>query len=178
MRFLISLLPLMLSACVGSSTPPEPQPTTRPVVQPAPVPPPPVTMTQPKGHWTDWPITPGDWVYRADERGSIGYFGETGKNAIVTLRCDKARGRMYLSRAGALIEPQITVRTSSASKTLPAASAGGNPPFVAAELMPLDPILDAITYSRGRISIEAGGHMNIAIPVWAEIGRIIEDCRA
>jgi hypothetical protein len=178
MRFLICLLPLILSACAGSGTPPEPQPTTRPVVQPAPVAPPPPTMAQPTGHWTDWPITPGNWVYRKDERGSIGYFGETGQNAIVTLRCDKARGRIYLSRAGALIEPQVMVRTSSMSKALPAASASGEPPYIAAELATLDPILDAMAYSRGRFSIEAGGHVGLAIPTWAEIGRIIEDCRA
>ncbi len=177
MRLLLCLLPVMLSGCVGSSTPPMPQPTTRPLEQVTPAAPVPVADIQPKGHWTDWAITPGNWVYRKDDRGSIGFFGQGGQNAIVTLRCDKARGRIYLSRAGVANGPDMIVRTSATSKTLPAASAGGNPPYVAAELATLDPILDAMAYSRGRIAIETSGHSNIAIPAWAEIGRIIEDCR-
>jgi hypothetical protein len=48
----------------------------------------------------------------------------------------------------------------------------------AAEIAPTDPILDAMALSRGRIAIEADGTQPIAIPSWAEITRIVEDCRA
>jgi hypothetical protein len=170
----------MLASCAGavpeSALPPLAAPQSKPI--PKPLPPTPAQLVQPEGHWTDWPITPGNWVYRKDDRGSIGYFGETGKNAVVTLRCDTSRGRIYLSREGTMLGPEIMVRTSSTSKAVPAASAGGTPPYVASELSPVDPILDAMAYSRGRVSIEASGHSKIAIPAWAEISRIIEDCRA
>jgi hypothetical protein len=172
----------MLSGCAGAipESAPRPMDIRAPKPNPNPVPPPTPAprVVQPQGHWTDWPITPGNWVYRQDDRGSIGYFGETGKNAVVTLRCDKSRGRIYLSRAGTLMGPEIMVRTSATSIALPAAAAGGTPSYVAAELSPVDPILDAMAYSRGRISIEASGQQMIAIPAWAEISRIIEDCRA
>ncbi len=171
---------ILLAGCSGAipeSTPPPlarpPIAAPKPVVQPAAP-----KAVQPDGHWTDWAIAPGNWSYRKDERGSIGFFGEAGKNALVTLRCDKARQRIYLSRAGNAVEPQIQVKTSATSKVLPAASTGANPPYVAAELSAMDPILDAMAYSRGRFTVEAGGHTPLAIPAWAEIGRIIEDCRA
>jgi hypothetical protein len=118
----------------------------------------------------------GSWVYRRDERGSIALYGNPGADALVTLRCDKGRRALFLSRAGAAASG-ITVRTSSSLKSLSAQPTGGQPPFVASEIAPTDPILDAMAYSRGRIAIEAGGLASIAIPVWSEIGRVVEDCR-
>jgi hypothetical protein len=40
-----------------------------------------------------------------------------------------------------------------------------------------DPILDAMAFSRGRILVEAEGQQPIILPSWAEIARIVEDCR-
>jgi hypothetical protein len=94
----------------------------------------------------------------------------------VTLRCDKGRGRLFLSRAAGS-GGTITVRTSSASKDLAAQPTGGQPPYVAVELTPTDAVLDAMAYSRGRIAVEVPGAQNILIPVWSEIGRVVEDCR-
>jgi hypothetical protein len=181
-RFGIFAILLVLGGCAGAIPESKPQPMDgqglkpRPVVQPV-TPAPAPRPIQPEGHWTEWPLARGNWVYSRDNRGSLGYFGETGKNALVTLRCDKARNRIYLSRAGELQQPQIQVKTSSTSKVLTAASAGGTPSYVAAELSTLDPILDAMAYSRGRFTVEASGHQPLAIPAWAEISRIIEDCR-
>jgi hypothetical protein len=180
MRLIISLLApaMILAGCAGAIPESAPPPLQKPVATPVPATPLPARVVQPDGHWTEWLITPGNWVYRQDDRGSIGYFGETGKNAIVTLRCDKARKRIYLSRAGSAIGPQMQVKTSASAKVMSAASAGGNPSYVAAELSPVDPILDAMAYSRGRFTVEASGHQPLAVPAWAEISRIIEDCRA
>lgn len=172
------LIAFALSSCVGppqERTPPIQPPAARPVVTPAPAPAKPVAA-QPQGHWTDWPMASGGWVYRSDDRGSIALYGAQGGDAIVTLRCDKGRGRVYLSRAGSN-SGTMTVRTSSTSKAVTAQSTGGNPAYAAVEMMPTDPLLDAMAYSRGRIALELSGAQNIAIPVWSEIGRIIEDCR-
>ena len=57
------------------------------------------------------------------------------------------------------------------------APTGGALPFIATEIMPRDPILDAMIYSRGRIALEVTGQMPLAIPSWPEIGRVVEDCR-
>ena len=162
-----------LAAC---SAPPPP-----PVQPPAPVPAakiitPVQTSQEPAGAWTDWPLASGDWTYRRDARGSIALFGQTGANALVTLRCDTARRAVFLSREGRSVGT-IVVRSSSTMKELMGAPTGGTPPYIAAEIAPNDPILDAMAFSRGRIAINVAGQQPIAIPSWAEITRIVEDCR-
>lgn len=62
-------------------------------------------------------------------------------------------------------------------KSLPASQASTTPAYYAAEIMPRDPILDAMAFSRGRFAVEAGGLRSMAIPNWAELGRVVEDCR-
>ena len=146
-----------------------------PAEMPAPAPPRPA-IQQPSGHWTDWTMAAGAWVYRRDERGSIALYGTPGADALVTLRCDKARARLFLSRASDG-GGTMTVRTSSTSKAISAQPTGGKPAYAASELAVGDPILDAMAFSRGRIAFELTGALNIAIPVWSEIGRVVEDCR-
>ena len=147
-----------------------------PVEKPAPLPTRPA-IQQPTGHWTDWALAAGGWVYRRDERGSIALYGTPGADALVTLRCDKTRARLFLSRASD-VGGTMTVRTSSTSKPLMVQPTGGKPAYAASEIGVSDPILDAMAFSRGRIALELNGAPNIAIPVWSEIGRVVEDCRA
>jgi len=40
-----------------------------------------------------------------------------------------------------------------------------------------DPGFDWIAYSRGRVSLETAGAPRLIVPVWAELVRVIEDCR-
>jgi hypothetical protein len=164
---------VVLSAC---SAPPPP-----PVPQPAPLPKPVIvtpvqTSQEPTGEWVDWPLSPGDWVYRQDQRGSIALFGPAGANALVTLRCDKTLRKVFLAREGRSVGA-IVVRSSSAMKEFAGAPTGGTPPYIATEIATSDPILDAIALSRGRIAINVAGQQPLAIPSWAEITRIVEDCR-
>jgi hypothetical protein len=135
----------------------------------------PPAPAQPDGNWTDWPLAAGDWVYRQDERGSIALFGPPNTDALVTLRCDRAQQRIYLARAGSGTG-NIVIRSSSAMKEFVGAPTGGMP-YIATEIMPRDAILDAMIYSRGRIAIIVAGQTPLAIPSWAEIGRVVEDCR-
>lgn len=134
-------------------------------------------ILQPAGHWTDWPMEAGVWTYRRDERGSIALYGVVSNDALVMLRCDKARGRIFMSRA-ASTGGSMMVRASSTSKAIPTGPSGSQPPYVGSELAVNDALLDAMAFSRGRIALELVGTQNIAIPVWSEIGRVIEDCRA
>lgn len=164
---------LALSAC----TAPPPPPASQPAPAPKPIPVAPPVQPKPAGEWIDWPLAAGDWVYRRDERGSIALFGPPGQNATITLRCDTARRRIYLAREGAGASGRIIVRTSSTFKELAATPTGATPAYLAAEISPADPILDAIALSRGRVAVEADGQPPIAIPSWAEITRVVEDCR-
>lgn len=172
MRISVLLL-IALAACSAPPPPPAPQapPPAKSVVV---APPPPVA--QPTGDWTDWPLAAGDWVYRQDERGSIALFGVPNADALVTLRCDRARQRVYLARAGSGAG-NIIIRSSSTLKEFAGSPTGGTLPYVATEIGPRDAILDAMIYSRGRIAIEVSGQTPLAIPSWPEIGRVIEDCR-
>lgn len=119
----------------------------------------------------------GDWVYRRDDRGSIAVFGPTGQNAVVSLRCDLQNRRIYVLREATAPGQRIVIRTSSATKEFAAKPTGATPAYLASEIMPTDAILDAMAFSRGRILLETEGHPPIILPAWAEIARIVEDCR-
>ncbi len=135
-------------------------------------------LVQPEGNWIDWPITQGDWVYRQDERGSIALFGKADQDALLTLRCDKDQNSLYFARAGdSKIGAKMTIRTSHTRKTYPATALGDTPAYVAIAIKADDRILDALIYTRGRFAIEMDGLLSVAIPSWAEIGHVIEDCR-
>jgi hypothetical protein len=164
-----------LAACAVPQ--PAPRQTNVPLSRPV-VPPPPVISSAPQSSsWIDWPIAPGYWVYRQDDRGSIALFGPANADATMTLRCDRGRQRLYLARASSMAAATMTIRTSATLKSFAAVPAGGNPPYLATEIMPTDRILDAIASTRGRIAIEINGMPAIAVPIWSEVPRVIEDCR-
>lgn len=127
--------------------------------------------------WNDWPFAVGDWVYRRDDRGSIAVFGPADQNAVVSLRCDLQNRRIYLSREATAPGQRIVIRTSSSMKEFVAKPTRGTPVYLASEIMPMDAILDAMAFSRGRILLETDGHPAIILPTWTEIARIVEDCR-
>ena len=177
----------LLSACVPASTPPSsggagqasaPRPTPQPAPQPQPAPlpqptPAPVYQTD----WTYWPVTPGDWVYRQDERGSIALFGPLGADALVTLRCDTGRRMLYISRQGQVGSgAQMTLRASQGMQSFAMMQVNGTN-YAAAAIQPNDPMLDKMAYSRGRFVVEVTGLSPLKLPNWAEVSRVIEDCR-
>jgi hypothetical protein len=125
--------------------------------------------------WNDWPVTPGDWVYRQDAKGSIALYGPAGADALMTLRCDRGRSTFYLSVRGPA--NSATVRTTSLTRSIPLQSTGGDAGYVASALTPSDSLLDAMAFSRGRFVIAPAGQAPLVVPPYAEIGRVIEDCR-
>ncbi len=130
-----------------------------------------------QGDWTYWPVTPGDWVYRRDERGSIALFGVPGQDALATLRCDTGRNMLYFSRSGNLMGPvQMTLRASQGLQSYTASPITGSA-YVATAIAPGDPMLDKLAYSRGRFAVEVDGLAPLKLPSWAEVSRVVEDCR-
>lgn len=169
-----ALLALAACAAVPEATPPAPPlPVPVPAPPPAPAPAPPLSAD-----WRDWPLTPGNWAYRQDARGSIALFGVPGADAELTLRCDRQRSRLYLSRRLAAPAPlALTLRTSSMARPLRMVPVGGDAGYVAVELPVRDAAIDAMGFSRGRFVLEGGGQPTLVIPAWAEILRVAEDCR-
>lgn len=179
----VSLVPLtiaaMLASCTAPAIVPEPaRPVPVPSPTPAPLPPQPIPTPPPvaAADWRDWPVTPGNWVYRQDDRGSIALFGRVGEDADLTLRCDRNRMRVYFSRRGEAAGP-LVIRTSSTLRSVDAMPTGGTPAYVAADLAPRDPLLDAMGHTRGRFVVEMAGVPALVVPAWGEILRVIEDCR-
>jgi hypothetical protein len=178
MKFLLPLaLSLTLAAC--ESRPALQAPAPRPAL-PA-VAPKPAPLAVPTGtNWQDWPTTAGDWAYRRDERGSVALFGMAGANADFLIRCDRAARKIFLSRNGAFGDGdsgRLTLRATTGLQTYPVANTGSTPPYISAQLAPTDPQLDAIAFSRGKFLVSVKGGVDLVVPSWAEVGRVVEDCR-
>ncbi|QIG81331.1 hypothetical protein [Stakelama tenebrarum] len=173
-----------LTGCSGPRIIPaaaEPLPVPTPVATPSPVPAatPTPAVALPTGDWRDWNVTPGDWVYRQDGRGSIAMYGRPGQAADFTIRCDRSNGRIIFGRhiaAAPAAAMAFTVRTSSMMQELLFQPVAGEP-YVAAMLGPRDPLLDAMGFSRGRFIVEGSGLYPLVLPAWAEVHRVVEDCR-
>ncbi|MBW6527293.1 hypothetical protein KZ813_10620 [Sphingomonas sp. RHCKR7] len=160
---------MLVAGCVPQVTPPPPAPapTPAPVPAPAPTPPP----APPAADWQDWPRTPGTWRYARAPGGSTASFGAGA--AVVTARCDRDARTVTLTRVGGVPAP-FTIRTSATARTLPAAAVAGG---AAATLAASDRLLDAMVFSRGRFTLEQPGAAPLVLPPWAELARVIEDCR-
>lgn len=157
-----------LSCCSPPEAPPAPAP--RPAPQPVPTPPPPPPAP---ADWRDVPLTPGNWSDLENGADKVAAFGTSPAAPIVALRCDAASRSVTLTRSGATAGG-MTIRTSSVSRTLTASPSGGG---LAASLPSQDPLLDAIAFSRGRITIETTGQPMLVLPAEPEPARLVEDCR-
>ncbi len=74
----------------------------------------------------------------------------------------------------------ITIRTETTDRTLAAQVGVGpdaGPRFTIATLQARDPLLDAMALTRGRFAVETKEMPNLYLPAWAEVTRVIEDCR-
>jgi hypothetical protein len=164
----------MLAACtvVPPSAPP---PVPPPPPAPPPPPPPPPVVIEPERPWDVASLTPGDWRY---ETGAALFTDPAGRRVAV-LRCDRATRQVMLSISGSspAPSPAVTIRTTSG--TLAWSGVAGTPgnPSVEITRPARDAGFDWIAYSRGRIAIEVQGMARLILPVWAEVSRVIEDCR-
>ena len=168
------LAPLALAGCVAAPAP-APSPPPAPV---APPPSPPVAAPAPRD-WRDVPQTPGDWRYAPLANGSEARFGAVGGEALVVLRCDRAASTVTLYRAGSAQGP-VPASITTSSDMRPASAmpvAGASPQMVALAFAAGDRMLDAIAFSRGRFVVDVNGLPVLTLPAWAEVGRVVEDCR-
>ncbi|MPT48465.1 MAG: hypothetical protein E2598_08625 [Sphingobium sp.] len=165
---------LLLAGCVGA---PKDAPTPPPAARPVPPPPSPAL---PKD-WRAWPVAKGDWSYQKGKDGSIAAFGEPGKPMLVVFRCESATRRIHMLRTTphpAQPGSQMVIHTSYGSVQWPiAVETNVTDGYVGAVRASNDAVLDQIAFSRGRFAIEVPGTTPISVPNWAEITRVIEDCR-
>lgn len=163
----------LLAACTPTVRPPAPAPVPKPTPTPAPAP----VRSPYVGDWRDWPVTPGNWVYRpAGSRGSSAQFGVAGQPAQFAIQCDPSAHRIILSRAAAT-GTMMTVRTSAMARTLTTTASSDAAAVQFAVVASDDPLLDAMAFSRGRFIIELSPLSPLVVPAWSEVSRVIEDCR-
>ncbi|MCJ2179554.1 hypothetical protein [Novosphingobium album (ex Hu et al. 2023)] len=158
----------MLGGCVPQ--PPKPAPTPAPTATARPTPQP--VPAAPSPDWRDRPETPGNWNWALSDSGSDAVFA----NGHFIMHCDPARQTITLLRSASSASGQVTmtIRTSETVRSLPAVPVAGG---VGVTLSARDPLLDAMAFSRGRFAVEAAGTPPLYIPSWAEVSRVIEDCR-
>ena len=118
----------------------------------------------------------GDWTYAAGKDGSEATFSNAGGQPQLTIRCMRSTRRVSLLKSAVSAAPSLWVWTSSQKKSLPATYDAASA-RVSADLQAYDPMLDAIAASRGRIGFSSSGLAALIVPPWAEVGRVIEDCR-
>ena len=173
-------LTFALAACIPPSPEPSPAPERTPAAQDA-VPEISLPAAGPDpayANWMDAPRTPGDWSYSREAGGSVARYGEPQRETRFAMRCDRANGRIVLSRAAlnASGATTMTIRTETADRSLQAQPTR-DPLEVMASVEIRDPLLDAMALTKGRFAVETAGDPNLYLPAWAEVTRVIEDCR-
>ena len=171
-------LTFAIAACVPAPRP-APAPAPEPVViRPTPTPTP-LPVPQPSfADWMDAPRSAGDWSYRAQSGGSVAQFVEAGGAAQFAMRCDADSNAIVLTRTSQATQPvPLRIRTETVDRIVTAQPAGAAGAAVAIALTARDPILDAMALTKGRFAIEAQGTQTLYLPAWAEVTRVIEDCR-
>ena len=159
--------------------PPAPAPAPAPVATQAPAPRPvPV-----ESDWIDRPQTPGDWSYTAEAGETLALFGPPGATRLV-LACNPGTRQVSLVRplsAARQGEVAMRISTETVSRPLMAKSVAGSPAQAPARAIATldanDPLLDAMAITRGRFAVEVEGEQGLYVPAWAEVTRVIEDCR-
>ena len=118
----------------------------------------------------------GDWTYAATTDGSQAVFANSSGQAQMTIRCTKSTRRVALLKPASSASPSMWIWTSSRKQSSPA-TYDASTAQVSVELGPYDPLLDAIASSRGRVGLSTSGLEVLVVPPWADIARVIEDCR-
>ncbi len=98
------------------------------------------------------------------------------------LTCDSASRQILIER---LVPPgtisaelALFVRASGMERQLRVVRRSPPATSLVAQLAVGDPLLDAMAFSRGKFVFAGAGLPDLVLPSWAEVSRVIEDCRA
>ena len=119
----------------------------------------------------------GSWSYRAIAGGSEAAFADLAATRRLVVRCNRAARTVSVGRPGvAKAAPALAIWTSTVSRSVPSRFLPTGE--LVADIASADTLLDAIAFSRGRFATGAAGVPMVAVPVWPEVSRVIEDCRS
>ncbi len=129
----------------------------------------------------DAALTPGAWIYQdfGPGNGKRALFADPGDSFYFSLTCvTQPNGpEILFTRTGrpAKRDLAMTIRTETAQRVLMARQA--TPAIIAVAVPASDRLLDAMALSKGRFAVEVEGEAPLILPSWAEVSRVIEDCR-
>ena len=107
-------------------------------------------------------------------------FGLGPRISELMLRCDRGTGTVSIARPTQFsVRPDYTmqVQTETTTRQLQAEPLQGERRLAIAQLPAGDPLLDAMAITKGRFALEVEGEPTLYVPAWAEVTRVIEDCR-
>jgi hypothetical protein len=162
------------------ATPPPPPPRAY-APPPRPLPPRPAAAPA-QSDWRDATLPAGDWTWQARPGGSVARYGPAGATPLAMLVCERGTGTLSLAvpataQATTTTHP-ATIATSTSTGTFVARTTViDGQDTIAITLPATDRIFDAMAFSRGRFDIEITGFSGLVLPSWAEVGRVVEDCR-
>ena len=119
----------------------------------------------------------GSWSYALAGDGSEATFADAGGNAQLWLHCTRATRSVTIAKRASAAAPTMNVWSSSQVRSV-ASSFNPATGRLTIGLTNYDPLLDAISTSRGRFGVSVGNEVPLVVPAWAEAARVIEDCRA
>ena len=119
---------------------------------------------------------PGSWTYAPASDGSEAVFTNAAGSPQLWAHCTRTTRRVTFARPAAAAAPFLNVWTSSLTRSVGSAF---NPATgrLTIDLANYDPLLDAIVSSHGRVGFTVGTQPPLVVPPWAELARVIEDCR-
>ena len=119
----------------------------------------------------------GTWTYASASDGSEATFRDTGARPQLIVRCTRAARQVTIAKPATGAAPFLLLWTTSLSRSLPA-SFNPTTARLSATLGAWDPLLDAFAFSHGRVGVTVSGLAPLVVPAWAEVARVIEDCRS
>ena len=118
----------------------------------------------------------GTWSYAQTAGGSEASFVNGSALPQLTIRCTRATRRITIARPASAAASFLNIWTSAQARSLPA-SFNPTTQRISADVAPFDPLLDGMAFSRGRFGVSVSGQPALVVPSWAEVARVIEDCR-
>ena len=171
-----------LAACAPAAKAPPVASTPAPVAPPTPARPgfavSTITQAQANDAWKDSALTSGTWRY-IDQNPDTSVAIFDGPEGSLTMQCHKNGKAIHFlfENRNTNNSRAVTIRTETMARDIVVFDIGASTRATAAGLPAKDPLLDAIAFTNGRFAVEVAGERTLILPPWAEVSRVIEDCR-